>query len=269
MPDRNVRTDMTAIAMILLGGAAFANPPFKLNVLSDLSQVAPGGTATIIFSITPEKGWHFYWKNPGDSGNPPLATWTLPSGWTGSRELQFPAPNVFVNQQDITYGFGSRTLLAATVTVPNSAKLGPQKIAGTLSVMICRELCRVDKVPFSVPITVGKSAVPGSGAKVATEARQQTGFDKISCVFQMDGDSYVLVCEAPAEMKSAYFFPFNDTAIKNEPERKVEVSGGKMYIFLPKSEFATKPLQVLDGVLQVKTIDKTVNYIVSASVKAS
>lgn len=259
---------MTAIAMILLGGAAIANPPFKLNVLSDLSSVAPGSTVTVVFSITPEKSWHFYWKNPGDSGTPPVVSWSLPTGWSGSRELQFPAPHVNVNKQDITYGFDKRTLLWTTVSIPKAAKPGPQKIAGNLSVMICRDLCRVDKVAFSLPVTVGKSNIAGAGSKVAAEAKNLTAFETLSGHFQMDGESYVLTCNAPENVQSAYFFPFNETAIKNEPEREVEVSGGKMYIFLPKSEFATKPLKALEGLLQVKTKDKSVNYIVSAGVKA-
>lgn len=260
---------MTAIAMILLGGSALANPPFKLNVLTELGTIAPGGSTTVVFSITPEKSWHFYWKNPGDSGTPPVVSWALPTGWTGSKELQFPAPQVHVNGQDITFGYDSRTLMWATVTVPKSAKPGAQKIAGTVSVMICRDLCRVDKVSFSIPVTVGKATKPGAGSKVAAEAKSSTVFEKLAAEYQMDGESYVLVCNAPADVKSAYFFPFNETAIKNEPEREVEVSGGKMYIFLPKSEYATKTLSVLEGLLQVKTKDKTVNYMVSAGVKAN
>lgn len=258
---------MTAIAMILLGGAAIANPPFKLNVLSDLATVAPGSSATVVFSVTPEKSWHFYWKNPGDSGTAPVVSWSLPSGWSGSKDLQFPAPHVNVNKQDITFGYDSRTLLWATVTVPKTAKPGVQKVAGSLSVMICRDVCRVDKVPFSVPIIVGKSNSPGAGSKLAAEAKQQTVFSKVAGEFLMDGDSYVLICDAPEGVKSAYFFPFGDSAIKNEPEREVEVSGGKLYIFLPKSEYATKTLKTLDGLLQVKSKDKTVNYLVSAGVK--
>lgn len=258
---------MTAIATILLGGAGLTSPPFKLNVLAEHGTVAPGAKTTIVFSITPEKAWHFYWRNPGDSGTPPVVTWALPSGWTGSKELQFPAPHVNVNGQDITYGYDSRTLLWATVSVPKSAKPGAQKISGTVSVMICRDLCRVDKVPFTVSVNVGKTNVLGAGAKVAAEAKQQTIFENLSGEVQMDGESYVLVCNAPDAVKSAYFYPFDDSAVKNEPEREVEVSGGKMYIFLPKSEYATKTLKTLDGLLQVKTKDKTVNYRVTAGVK--
>ena len=31
-----------------------------------------------------ESGWHVYWKNAGDSGEPPHIQWTLPAGITTS-----------------------------------------------------------------------------------------------------------------------------------------------------------------------------------------
>jgi DsbC/DsbD-like thiol-disulfide interchange protein len=38
-----------------------------------------------------EPGWHIYWINPGDSGQPPAFYWTLPLGATAG-EVQWPRP---------------------------------------------------------------------------------------------------------------------------------------------------------------------------------
>src|ERR1700676_880759 len=45
--------------------------------------------AGLYFKLEP--GWHVYWKNAGDSGEPPRIKWTLPQGISVS-PLQFPAP---------------------------------------------------------------------------------------------------------------------------------------------------------------------------------
>ena len=34
--------------------------------------------AGLYFKLEP--GWHIYWKNPGDAGEPPHIQWTLPAG---------------------------------------------------------------------------------------------------------------------------------------------------------------------------------------------
>src|SRR3974390_2393617 len=38
-----------------------------------------------------EQGWHVYWKNAGDSGEPPHIHWTLPDGISAG-PLQFLPP---------------------------------------------------------------------------------------------------------------------------------------------------------------------------------
>src|SRR6266513_2020688 len=39
-----------------------------------------------------EPGWHIYWTNPGDSGQPPVFKWQLPAGFSAG-EIQWPRPN--------------------------------------------------------------------------------------------------------------------------------------------------------------------------------
>ena len=45
--------------------------------------------AGLYFKLEP--GWHIYWKNAGDSGEPPSIQWALPKGITAT-SMQFPAP---------------------------------------------------------------------------------------------------------------------------------------------------------------------------------
>ena len=48
------------------------------------STLYPGGpnSAGLYFKLEP--GWHVYWQNAGDSGEPPRIHWTLPDGVTAS-----------------------------------------------------------------------------------------------------------------------------------------------------------------------------------------
>src|SRR5580658_6688650 len=53
--------------------------------------LSAGEPADIGLYFKLEPGWHVYWKNAGDSGEPPHVQWTLPDGITAG-PLQFPAP---------------------------------------------------------------------------------------------------------------------------------------------------------------------------------
>jgi len=45
--------------------------------------------AGLYFKLEP--GWHIYWSNAGDSGEPPKIDWTLPKGVTADA-MELPAP---------------------------------------------------------------------------------------------------------------------------------------------------------------------------------
>jgi len=42
---------------------------------------APGSPILVAVALTPEKGWHTYWRNPGDAGEPTTIRWSLSTGW--------------------------------------------------------------------------------------------------------------------------------------------------------------------------------------------
>src|SRR5690242_11830546 len=51
--------------------------------------IAPGGKQIVGLVLTLEDGWHVYWINAGDSGEPPQIDWTLPEGFKAG-PMQFP-----------------------------------------------------------------------------------------------------------------------------------------------------------------------------------
>jgi DsbC/DsbD-like thiol-disulfide interchange protein len=52
-------------------------------------QSGRSGRSRALFQDRP--GWHVYWKNAGDAGEPPHMKWTLPDG-IAAGPLEFPAP---------------------------------------------------------------------------------------------------------------------------------------------------------------------------------
>ena len=71
--------------------ATASAPHLSVQLVVPPAQIYPGQnfTAGLYFKLEP--GWHVYWINAGDSGEPPTIHWTLPAGLTADA-LQFPAP---------------------------------------------------------------------------------------------------------------------------------------------------------------------------------
>src|ERR1700685_994870 len=54
-----------------------------LELIAENEWIAPGQKFDLGLHFQLEKGWHIYWINPGDSGEPPRVEWQLPQGVTG------------------------------------------------------------------------------------------------------------------------------------------------------------------------------------------
>src|SRR5271167_1414229 len=82
------------VAWVLLAGRAFAQgsgPTVNVTMVADTSAVEAGKSFRVAIVVTPEAGWHVYWKNPGDAGLPTKVKWTLPEGFAAG-PLMYPIP---------------------------------------------------------------------------------------------------------------------------------------------------------------------------------
>ena len=61
------------------------------ELVADRSAVQPGQSLQIGLRLQHIPLWHTYWRNPGDSGLPPMIDWRLPAG-AQVGEIEWPAP---------------------------------------------------------------------------------------------------------------------------------------------------------------------------------
>src|ERR1700739_794976 len=90
------RAVMVALYSAAFGTALWAAPSataphLTVQLVVPPAQIYPGQNFTGGLYFKLDRGWHVYWVNAGDSGEPPSVKWALPSGVTAS-PLQFPAP---------------------------------------------------------------------------------------------------------------------------------------------------------------------------------
>ena len=83
---------LTAAACAFAATSSADLPHVHVQLISPEAQLHPGAAndAGLYFKLEP--GWHVYWKNPGDAGEPPHIKWTLPGDhrWPASSFL-FPS----------------------------------------------------------------------------------------------------------------------------------------------------------------------------------
>ena len=78
-------------------------------------------TVALVEDIRP--GWHTYWVNPGEAGEPTEIQWTLPAGWKAGA-IQWPYPKRIPTGPLMDYGYEGKPWLLVDITAPASAASG-------------------------------------------------------------------------------------------------------------------------------------------------
>ncbi|HYF22578.1 MAG TPA: protein-disulfide reductase DsbD domain-containing protein [Caulobacteraceae bacterium] len=222
-------------ALALFGGAAAARaeivrtPYVEAELAPDVAAAAPGGTVHVALRQKIKPGWHTYWRNPGDSGEPTRLAWTLPQGWSAG-EIVWPTPERQPVGPLVNYGYSNQVLLPVPIRVPADARPGQTvRLAAVADWLVCEEICIPEQVKLTLdlPVAAGPAAPhPQHGAAVrqALAAAPKPGV--LTGVAALAGGRLKLaVLGAPARgdgAARAYFFPYDGALIDHAKPQGIE-----------------------------------------------
>jgi DsbC/DsbD-like thiol-disulfide interchange protein len=249
---------MFALLMMLTPNAVAqsraAGPHATVTLLSDRDAIVPDERMWIGLRFQMEKGWHIYWVNPGDSGEPPKVQWQLPAGFHVA-PIEWPAPEKLTAPSIVDYGYENEVLLMAPVRVPAHLTPGANiPLAADVNWLVCKDIC----IPAKAHVTLTLPArgapqdkAPSSAALfVETEKslpRAAQANWKITAISEKDG--FVLTVETGTRESAATFFPLDPEQIKNDAAQAATPFSRGVRLRLQKSDGLLKPISALRGVL--------------------
>ncbi|HEY2482987.1 MAG TPA: protein-disulfide reductase DsbD domain-containing protein, partial [Caulobacteraceae bacterium] len=260
---RRVVAAVIALSLALAAGAACSQPAINPHVRAELAAetagVAPGSTLYAAVILTADKGWHTYWRNPGDAGEAPKIAWSLPAGWKAG-DIVWPTPKRLPVGPIMNYGYEGRVVLAAPIEVPAEAKPGTRQTMGArIDYLVCAEVCVPGSatVSLAVPVVAGNPPLdPGWGRLIEADLTAAPKPAGLAARFQHDGPRLTLaVAGAPLAGTSpaeAYFFPYDDSLIdQSKPQTAVRGPKGLTLALAPGTAFAGGSPQHAAGVLAI------------------
>ncbi|HWY71074.1 MAG TPA: protein-disulfide reductase DsbD domain-containing protein [Terriglobales bacterium] len=241
----------------------------RLSLVSDKASLAPGNSHWIGLRFELEPGWHIYWTNPGDSGEPPKVSWHLPSG-VEAGDLQFPAPQRIADHGLMDYGYQGHVVLLSKVTVPASVTSKKAEIAADVRYLVCREVCVPAKEHLAVTLPLDGNKKESSEAglvRTATANLPQSLPKDVHASAVSDQDSFVLTVASKNKNFGPVtdFIPAEAQTIENASLPAVQHVVGTSRLRLKKSEQLTQPISTLRGLLITKDKAYEVNIPVTAS----
>lgn len=260
LPSAGVAASLT-IALACAAGARNAEaqsakfPHGTLTFVSDKAWIQPGGEFVIGAHFTLEPGWHIYWVNPGDSGEPPKFSWKLPPGYSAGA-AQWPAPRRLGSATVADFGYDRDvTLLIPIKAGANTAVSGSANLSADVRLLICREVCIPGKTSaaLSVPIKAGPAPADKNGEALINTARQHLP-EKLPAGWRANAsptkDGYLLSVQGGGKREGVKFFPLVPSQIENAAPQEFAEKPNGFSLTLKRSEELEKPISRLKGVIE-------------------
>jgi thiol:disulfide interchange protein DsbD len=229
------------------------------ELIAEVSSIQPGRPFTVGLHLVMEKGWHTYWKNPGDAGMATSIRWELPEGFSAD-DIAWPTPHTFGEAPELCYGYDGDLLLPVTITPPAALTPGTTvTLRASGAWLICNEICISDKAELTLGLPVKKEEAKKS-SWAALFATTQAHTPKSAPTVQVTAtgaeNGYLLHIVLPSTGKSAtppslYFFAGEEEVIDHSAAQPISRDGSTATLLLRRSSYARQPATQLRGVLVV------------------
>jgi len=228
----------------------------RVQLIVPAAQIERGesGAAALYFKL--EVGWHIYWKNAGDSGEPPHVKWTLPKGITAG-PLQFPAPKRLPLGPLMDFGFENEVLFPFPLKADGNAELGTAILHAKVDWLVCREVCIPGKAELEVSRPVANTSL-----QVATTHPDIDIFNRLigqlpkqiptsdRVVFEPTPAGFRLAVITGRRETEGVFFPEDNVLDNPAPQKLTPTATGLVLELKKDANLTTNPAQ-LKGVLEL------------------
>ena len=235
--------------------AAFSADHLRVELLVPGKDLSSGASnqAGLYFKMQP--GWHIYWQNAGDSGEPPTMQWTLPPGVTAS-PLQFPAPARLPLGPLMDYGYENQVLLPFHFDVAKSAQPGSAVFKVKVAWLVCANVCIPGKADLQLTRTIAPGPAPAPVPEPPLFAQFRADLptplpsaDKAA--FQPTATGFRLAVQTGQRETQAEFFPIDQTVVDNPSPQNLTPTPRGLVLDLKKDPNLTVNPPHLNGVLEL------------------
>ena len=258
MPSRSTRILLAVFSALVALGATAApvrTGHVEAELVPEKTAITPGGTLTVALRLAMERGWHTYWRNPGESGLPTTLKWTLQDGLAAG-PIQWPAPRALPAGPLVNYGYEGEVLLLTDVTAPAGLSTGGTlNLAARADWLVCKEICIPEgaDLALALPVAERADADPRWATPIArTRSELPRALEGWSVNATGRGDKVELTLTPgpgagdPGELR---FFPYSEGKIEPSAPQAMTRDGTRLSLTLPVSTQPVGEFTHVAGVL--------------------
>ncbi len=219
----------------------------EAELVAARDAVEPGQPLLVALRLKARPGWHTYWRNPGDSGQPTSIEWQLPPGFSAGA-IRWPVPQRLPIGPLANYGYEGEVLLASEIRVPADAK-GTVTLAAHARWLVCNpEHCIPEQGGVSLALPVG-SGTPGKWGAAFNAIRLPRALPAQWQLSARREGGQVLLEVVGTEETTLTFFPYEEGKVQHAARQPLERTAAGVRLAIPLSAQPVGEFARLTGVL--------------------
>src|ERR1700723_210604 len=216
-------------AAFALSGNTIATDNVKARLVSEVAAVGPGQTFWVALELDIRDGWHTYWRNPGDSGEPTKLVWQLPPGFTAG-DIVWTTPHRFEIAPLVNYGYAKHAVHLVQITAPKDLKAGaPLTLAAKASWLVCSDVCIPESadLQLKMPLSAQAGSLDPAESPLFTAARSELpSAQPAATSARIQGAQLIITLGSEwgamlSQIKSLTFFPYAEGGIEYAAPQKL------------------------------------------------
>ena len=176
----------------------------RISLIKDHSDFVPGTSINIGLKVSMDKGWHTYWRNPGDSGGPIEIDWNLPKGFSVS-DIKWPLPEKIVYPPLMTYVYEDFVIYPMVLSIP--ADYSDDYFEMNADILICADVC----IPESGKISSNLLDIESDS--LIYEWLESVPSKSLPITTSLNDNNLEIKFTFEKEIKEIYFFPDENNSI--------------------------------------------------------
>lgn len=250
---------VSARAQIQMVGDGGPGPVKAQHLTAELTSVgpaiAPGGTLQVGLVLTLEDRWHVYWKNAGDSGEPPKITWTLPKGISAG-PMQFPIPSRLPLEPLMDFGYEDKVAFPVEISAAKSVQPGPIHLDARIDWLVCREVCLPGKAHLGLDLMVALNPPPPPSEPVGALGEALNDLPeplpgKMHLTVNGGKTDFVFTLLTGDVETDGEFYPFDQDQIENAEDQISEPIPGGLRIRVKRGEDLKQLPKQIHGLIKL------------------
>ncbi|MCX5619037.1 protein-disulfide reductase DsbD family protein [Bombella pollinis] len=192
-----------------------------------------------------QPGWHSYWQNPGDAGEPTHIRITISGARSGvGEQIEWPVPERLSEGELMAYGYRGDVLLPVKVPLEGQGN-GVVQITAQADWLVCADICIPESGHFTLTLPAREAATTPPSAeadlfrKAEAELPQPSPF---TASITAEGRLVLYGAGLASDtVRQAWFLPLEGGVIAHAATQAVTVEPGYVQIQLKPDAYAQPP----------------------------